>query len=362
MRTRGVSGLWFVSCLAIPLACGGEESESVSEPVEADLSGVESDLSDLSGTIDDLQDDVDSLVDELSSLQDELDELDGGSSYTDADALAAVQNEDPWTEPDRAVIENLWSITDYGYHWLDSSRWTLDNRGDPPGSDPRHELIQTFHETPECTDSSTFSDCDSTTALKVYVNGPDIVDNDWSEQGYADKAVVRRHTHASGIYLVSFGQLSYVTDYSYGLIPPSGIHLEPHGAHQALRIDGTGNSGENIRIDTSVGSKGIAIYEAEDEGLYCGEVDGDCDVTYPLYLSGGTVHLEDVQVERSSTDARNTGPGTLHETSLGIEHFYSWHTDSETSLPVHCTWNTGVGTDDIVRVQPYSTSPDLLVS
>jgi hypothetical protein len=164
------------------------------------------------------------------------------------------------------------------------------------------------------------------------------------------------------MYLVSFGQLSYVTDYAYGLIPPSGIHLEPHGAHQALRIDGTGNSGENIRIDTTLGSTGISIYESPAPGLYCEELGRDCSESYPLYIRGGQVHLEDLSFARSATDARNAGVWMLHETSLGVEHFYTWHTDPNTALPVHCTWNTMVTANSLVRVQAYTTSPDLLHS
>jgi hypothetical protein len=343
--------------------------ESDLDDIETDVSGVANDVTDvettlssLSETITALQEEIDALEETVTELQDEIDAMEGSSGYTDADALAAVQNDDPWTDPDWAVLENLWTVTDYGYQWLDSSRWTMDNRSDPPGEQPRHELIQFFHETPECTDKSTFSDCNSTGAMKIYANGPDIVNNDWSEDGYAEKAIVRRHTHASGLYITSFGQLSYVTDYSYGLIAPSGIHLEPHGAHQALRIDGTGNSGENIRIDISTGSKGIAIYQSEAEGLYCDELDAECEETHPLYLRGGTVHLEELAFDRTATDARNAGAATLHESSLGIEHFYSWHTDAETALPVHCTWNTLVDEDAVVKIQPYSTSPDLLVA
>ena len=36
------------------------------------------------------------------------------------------------------------------------------------------------------------------------------------------------------------------------------------------------------------------------------------------------------------------------------------NTDAETGLPVHCTWNTLVDEDSMIKVQPYSTSPDLV--
>ena len=185
-----------LSILPISLLSWSCETETV-EAADVDLTGVESDLNDietnvsgvasdvtdvettvtdLSAAITALQEEIAALEETVTVLQKEIDGLEGGSAdgYTDADALAAVQNDDPWTDPDWAVVENLWSVTDYGYHWLDSSRWTMDNRSDPPGADPRHELIQFFHETPECTDKSTFSDCNSTSAIKIYANGPDL--------------------------------------------------------------------------------------------------------------------------------------------------------------------------------------------
>ena len=305
-----------------------------------------------------------SAVDQNTALGAEVDALaaSAGTAYTDADAVAAVQNDDPFTWPDTANLQYLWSSTDYGYQWLEHSRWTMDNRSNPKGDSTRQELVQMFHETPECTESSTFADCNSTAALKMYVNGPSVEDNDWSEAGYLDRAVQHYHTHASGLYLVSFGQGSTVTDYAGGLIPPSGIHLEPWGAHQALRIDGTENSGENIRIDTSLGSTGIAIYEEGAASPNCSVVRSDCTDTWPLYLRGGTVHFEDLDFERSLTDGRNTGPENVYTQSVGIEHFYSWHSDGKTGLPVHCTWNSRVTDDSVVRVQAYGTSPDLLVA
>jgi len=340
------------------LACGSPEpveAPPTTEPTEQTTSVTSA--TDLENRLAELE----ALVAAQQARIEELEEQEIPDGYTDEDAVAAVQNDDPWTEPDRANLQSLWSTTDYGYQWLDSSRWTMDNRADPAGGSPRHELVQMFHETPECTEHSTFADCNATGALKFYVNGPRITDNDWSEAGYAAAAVRRYHTHTSGIYLVSFGQYGTVTDYAYALIPPSGLHLEPHGAHQALRIDGTANSGENIRIDASAGSTGIAIYASADAGLYCDDLSLDCEDTYSLYLRGGRLHLEDLQIERSATDARDAGVSTLHDTSLGVEHFYSWH-ERDGGLPVHCTWNTTVTGDSLISVQPYSTSPDLTVA
>lgn len=282
--------------------------------------------------------------------------------YTDANAVAAVQNSDPISDPQKANLQFLWSHTDYGYQWLENSRWTMDNRSDPAGGSPRQELVQMFHETPQCTESSTFADCNSSGAMKIYVNGPSVVDNDWSQAGYEKQAVKHYHTHASGLYLVSFGQGSTVTDYDGGLIPPSGIHLEPWGAHQAIRIDGSANSGEDLRIDTSLGSTGIAIYQSASASPTCSVVRTDCSESYPLYLRGGTLHFEDLAVERSSADGRGTGPENVYAQSLGIEHFYAWHQDSTTGLPVHCTWNSRVTDVSVVRVQAYGTSPDLLTA
>lgn len=283
-------------------------------------------------------------------------------TYTDDDAVAAVQNGDPFTDPDRANLRNLWSMSEYGYQWLDSSRWTMDNRSDPAGALPRHELVQMFHETTPCTETSSFADCNSTSALKMYVNGPSIEDNDWSAAGYAAQAVKRHHTHASGLYLVSFGQLAYPTDYPSGIIAPSGMHLEPWGAHQAIRIDGSQNSGENMRIDTTLGSTGIAIYESSVASPHCSVVRTDCEESYPLYLRGGTVHLEDLEFARSATDGRGTGPETVHTQSLGVEHFYAWHDDPVSGLPVHCTWNDRVTDTSLIRLSAYGTSPDLRVA
>ncbi|MEC7984784.1 MAG: hypothetical protein VX278_06455 [Myxococcota bacterium] len=313
----------------------------------------------LQGTLNEISAHVQTLESTIEQLNSQSSDEEIVASYTDEDALSAIQNDDPWGNPDRANLQHLWSRTDYGYLFLENSRWTMDNRSNPAGETPRHELIQFFHETPECIQGSTFSDCNSTSALKLYVNGPRITDNNWSADGFAEAAVRNYHTHASGMYMVSFGQNSYVTDYEHGLIAPSGIHLEPHGAHQALRIDGTGNSGENIRLDISTGSKGIAIYTSPSEGLYCDELGVDCARTYPLHLRGGTVRLEDIEMERSATDARNAGVATLFTDALGIEHFYSWHTDDALGVPVHCTWNERVSSDSIVKLTPYSTSPDL---
>jgi hypothetical protein len=283
----------------------------------------------------------------------------GVDAYTDADAVAAVQNPDPWSDPERANLQYLWSRTDYGYQWLENARWTMDNRSDPAGEGPRQELVQLFHETPPCREDSTFADCNATGAIKLYVNGPSVEDNDWSEAGFAKQAVERYHSHTSGMYVVSFGQLGYVTDYPYGLIPPSGVHLEPWGAHQALRIEGSQNVGENIRIDTALGGTGIAIYQGASTSLTCSQVRTDCDETWPLYLRGGTLHLEDLAQERSASDTRGTGPEAVATQTLGIEHFYAWHDDPSTGLPVHCTWNSRVQEGDIVRVSAYSSSPDL---
>ncbi|MBM75962.1 MAG: hypothetical protein CMK59_11230 [Proteobacteria bacterium] len=344
------------------LSC--EETQPSVEPhvhsSEEDFQALVSELESLKAQIADLESTLQELEEQSQNIP-PTDPVDPSQDYTDDDALEAIQNDDPWNNPEDANIQNLWSSTGYGYQFLENSRWTMDNRSDPAGTLPRHELIQMFHETPMCTDQSTFADCNGTAGLKIYANGPQIVDHDWSDAGYAAAAIRTHHTHASGIYVVSFGQASTVSDYPYELIPPSGIHLEPHGEHQALRIDGTNNSGENIRIDTTLGSKGLTIYESPQTSIHCDALGLECETSYPLYLRGGTLHLEDLLVERSSTDSRNSGPATLHDTSLGIEHFYSWYID-ENVIPIHCTWNSTVSDDSIIKIQPYSTSPELQVS
>lgn len=309
----------------------------------------------------DLQARIDVLSADITVL---MDDPSGGLEYTDEMAVDAIQNRDPWSDPDAANLTDLWSKTERGFHHLTESRWTMDNRTDPAGVMPRHELIQMFHETPECIDGATFAECNSSGALKMYVNGPRITDHDWSEAGLQAAARKFYHTHASGMYIVSFGQGSSVSDMSYGLIPPSGIHLEPRGAHQALRIDSTQNSGENIRIDTTIGSTGIAIYESPLTSPLCEEMPGECELSYPLYIRGGRLHLEDIEVERSVVDARGAGPATLHTETMGIEHIYSWHIDTGFTLdvPVHCAWNSRATSDTIVKLTAYGTSPDLAVS
>ncbi len=282
--------------------------------------------------------------------------------YTDEEAVAAVQNDDPWSDPDRANLANLWHSHERGWMWLDQARLSLDNRTIPPGVGERHELIQLFHESLECDDTMAFDDCNSTSALKIYANGPRIDTNNWSEAGFAEAAVRQQHTHSSGIYLVSFGRNFVPTDYGYGIIPGSGLHLEPHGAHQAIRVDGTGNAGENVRIDVMAGATGMSIYGSETAALYCEELGQDCTETRLATLRGGIVRLEDATFERSAVDARDAGVVTVHDTSLGVEHFYSWHSDDQTDLPVHCTWNDTVTDDSLVKLTPYSTSPDLLVA
>ena len=357
---------WMVGGLVLWTGCA-PETETAPDPPGAAVDSTAR-LDDLEGQLISLQAELEETRAALSETEAALAGLGGdtgtpsGAAYTDDDAVAAVQNPDPWSDPERANLQHLWSQGPYGYQWLKDSRWTMDNRSDPPGEQPRHELAQMFHETPECVDGSTFADCDTTGALKIYVNGPRITDNDWSEAGFAAAAVRPYNTHASGLYLVSFGVPSFVSDFAYGLIAPSGIHLEPHGAHQALRIDGTGNSGDNIRIETMLGATGIAIYEGGSPGLYCEALGRDCSRSVPLYIRGGTLHLEDLTIERTHQDARNAGIVSVGLSSLGIEPFYSWHVDSDTGLPVHCAWNTTVTDASIVRVFAHSTSPDLLVA
>ena len=325
--------------------------DELSDTVEADAAASADERGELLARVEGLEAEVAALLDAVAS----------GPVYTDEMAVAAVQNLDPFADPDAANLTDIWSRTERGFHHLTESRWTMDNRTDPAGVTPRHELVQMFHETPECVEGSTFADCNSAGAIKIYLNGPRITDHDWSEAGLRAAASRAYHTHASGMYLVSFGTGSTVSDMEYGLIPPSGLHLEPHGAHQALRIDSTNNSGENVRIDTTLGSKGIAIYESPLASPMCDELGDDCEQSHPLYIRGGRLHLEDIEVARSAVDARGTGPGTLHTESIGIEHFYSWHLSADLALgvPVHCTWNSRVGPDTIVKLTPYSTSPDL---
>lgn len=282
--------------------------------------------------------------------------------YTDERAVAAVQNDDPWSDPERANLEHLWHHDARGYQWLERARWTMDNRTDPPGVGERHELLQLFHETVACADGDDFADCNSTAALKIYANGPRIDTHDWSPEGYAAAAVRPQHTHASGIYLVSFGQNFVPADVGYGVIAPSGVHLEPHGAHQALRVDGTGNAGQNVRIDVMAGGTGLAVYGSEAPAAYCEELGLACDETRLATLRGGVVRLEDVTVERSIEDARGAGVVTVSADSVGVEPFYSWHTDDETGLPVHCAWNDTVTDDSVVRISAYTSSPDLVVA
>jgi len=353
-------GGWLGWCVVWAVVGCGDHDDASSSAADARFDALSAELDALRGELADTRAELAVTQAALTATSEHTgDETTG---YTDEDAVAAVQNDDPWSDPERGNLRYLWSGTDYGYQWLADGRWTMDNRADPAGAPLRHELVQMFHETPECLSDSEWADCDTTTAQKVYVNGPRITDNDWSPEGFAAAAVRRYHTHASGLFLVSFGQLANVTDHPYGLIPPSGIHLEPHGAHQALRIDGVGNSGDNVRIETTLGSTGIAIYESPDPGLYCESVRSDCTESYPLYLRGGRLHLEDLTVERSLLDARGAGVATLGTTSLGIEPFYSWYTDAATGLPVHCTWNETVTEDSVVRVSAFSTSPDLLTA
>ncbi len=357
---RALTGCLIGSVLGAVVGCGDDVDAASASTTKARLDALSVELAALQAELSDTRTELADTQAALAAMH--HDPEDAVSQYTDMDAVAAVQNDDPWSFPERANLRYLWSDTDYGYQWLSDGRWTMDNRSDPAGALLHHELVQMFHETPECLSDSEWADCDTTTAQKIYVNGPRITDNDWSPEGFAAAAVRRYHTHASGLFLVSFGQLAHVTDHPYGLIPPSGIHLEPHGAHQALRIDGVGNSGDNVRIETTLGSTGIAIYESPDPGLYCESVRSDCSESYPLYLRGGRLHFEDLTVERSLLDARGAGVATLGTTSLGIEPFYSWHSDGATGLPVHCTWNETVTEASIVRVVAHSTSPDLLTA
>ncbi len=278
-----------------------------------------------------------------------------------AEDTALAEHEHELAEHEHELAEHEHEPTEAAEHEHELlPRVTLDNRTDPPAVGVREELMQFFHETTECTAGMDFADCNSTGALKFYVNGPRITDNDWTPQGFEQAALVTHHTHASGMYLVSFGQSFVPADVGYAVIAPSGIHLEPHGAHQALRIDGTGNSGENVRIDVAKGATGISIYGSPAKGLYCDALGLLCESSDLLHLRNGTLHFEDVVIERSATDGRNGGVFVVHPDSLGVEHFYSWH--SQDGLPAHCTWADRVTDDSLIRVQAYGTSPDLRVA
>ncbi|MFZ5477553.1 MAG: hypothetical protein ACOZNI_12325 [Myxococcota bacterium] len=290
---------------------------------------------------------------EVAALREALDARDTPATYTpytDAQAVAAVQNADPFTNDD-PNLRSLWSNTEGGIWWLNEAQWYGDNRHDPPGRLPTSELVELYHETAECGATSAFSDCDATGGIKLYANGPRITDNDWSAAGYAAAATRAYHTHASGMYLVSFGQYATVTDYGQ-LIPPSGIHLEPHGAHQGLRVDGTGNAGDNVRIDLAMGGTGLAVYTSPDTALYCQELGRDCADAYPLYLRGGTLHLEDLAFERSVDDHRGSGAFTAGAASLGVRRLveYSW---AEAGMYAWCVYNTKVTAESLVFVRPY---------
>ncbi|HJN77790.1 MAG TPA: hypothetical protein QGF58_27980 [Myxococcota bacterium] len=297
-----------------------------------------------------LQVELEDLREEVAALQEELGSVEGHERYEDAEAVAAVQNEDPWAN-DEPNIQSLWSSTDNGYWWFNDSEWVGDNRNDPPGEFPATELIELYHETTECEEGFAFADCNATGGIKMYVNGPRITDNDWSADGLRNAAIRRYHTHTSGMYLVSFGQLSTVTDYGQ-LIAPSGIHLEPHGSHQAIRIDGSANAGDNIRIDLSKGATGLAIYTG-DEASYCEDLGRDCSTSYPLYLRGGVLHLEDLRVETSVDEHQGVGAFTLASESLGVRRLMTWSWVEEESVYAHCVFNDNVGEDSLVFVAPY---------
>jgi hypothetical protein len=318
------------------LACGDEDVGPSNEDLEA------------------VQAEVVDLQDQLEALQRELDLLEpaeGHERYEDAEAVAAVQNFDPFTD-DEPNLQALWSNTDGGLWWLNQGEWYGDNRRDPAGSYPSHELIELYHETTECEEGMAFADCNATGGLKMYVNGPRITDNDWSEEGWLKAAARPYHTHTSGLYMVSFGVVSTVSDYGQ-LIPPSGLHLEPWGAHQALRIDGTANAGDNIRVELSDGATGLAVYSTGTAALSCEELGRECDESYPLYLRGGRIHLEDLQIERSVDDHRGVGILAYGAATLGVKRLieYSWSSDE--GLNAYCLFNTQVSSDTLVFLDAY---------
>jgi hypothetical protein len=339
------SSLLLAACATAP-GGGGANSGGGSGPLPADaearLAALEADLAATRAA--------------LAAAEARVGALEAAPPYTDADAVAAVQNDDPWGDPSGPNLQSLWSAWDVGYMQLDNGRWTWDNRAIPPGHSPTRELAELYHETPACGADRSFADCDTTAAMKIYVNGPDRETNDWSAAGWARMAAVPRHTHALGLYLVSFGRESTPSDWPYALIPPSGILLEPHGAHQALRIDGTGNTGDNVRIETTLGATGIAVYEGEIPGLYCDDLGRDCTRSYPLWLRGGRLHLEDLETERSAEDARGGGVFWTHGQTLGVEPFTTWHIDPALGVPAHCVYATRATARSLVRVQPHGAA------
>lgn len=332
------------ACGAAP-STGGAGGAGLPADAEARLAALEADLAATRAA--------------LAAAEARVGALESAPPYTDADAVAAVQNVDPWGTPGGANLQSLWSAWDVGYMQLENGRWTWDNRAIPPGHSPTRELAELYHETPACGPDRSFADCDTTAAMKIYVNGPDRETNDWSAAGWARMAGVPRHTHALGLYLVSFGRESTPSDWPHALIPPSGILLEPHGAHQALRIDGTGNSGDNVRVETTLGSTGIAVYEGEIPGLHCESLGRDCTRSYPLWLRGGRLHLEDLETERSAEDARGGGVYWTHGQTLGVEPFTTWHRDPTLGVPAHCVWARRATGRSLVRVQPYGAAARL---
>ena len=318
------------------LACGDKDPGPSTQELEA------------------LQEQIVELEGQLEAVQRELGALEipeQQERYTDEEAVAAVQNFDPFTE-DEPNLQALWSNTEGGLWWLNEGEWYGDNRRDPAGTMPSHELIELYHETTECEEGMAFADCNATGGIKMYVNGPRITDNDWSEEGWLKSAARPYHTHASGLYMVSFGVVSTVSDYGQ-LIPPSGLHLEPWGAHQALRIDGTANAGDNIRVELSDGATGLAVYSTGTPALSCDSIGRECDESYPLYLRGGRIHLEDLQVERSVDDHRGAGILTWGAATLGVKRLIEYSWDSQEELDAYCLFNSEVGTDTLVFLEPY---------
>lgn len=255
-----------------------------------------------------------------------------------------------------------------GFIKWDTYRLYFDNRKTPSStssSKPYQNALEIYNETKECDPTKSFADCDSTSGIKIFLNAPNPqVANARSSDPAIAAALRPNNTHASGIYITSYGREATVTpdpkSSPITLIAQSGIHLEPHGSHQGLRIDGTNNSGTDLRIDLSQGSTGIAVYGSPDtKGTYCDYLKLNCERTVAMRLTNGIMELQNIQIARSIT-RQDTMSYALANQALGVEVFTHWHTTGSNDMtPIHCVYNSTVTADSIIKLNAYKRASSM---
>ncbi len=262
----------------------------------------------------------------------------------------------PLDEAPRAgVATAVQGASGFGFWRLRDNKLYMDNRAKPKGSGQAQQLLELYHETKACDPAHPFEFCNSAPAMRLFLNGPE-QNTSFETPGLVEAAKGYYNTHASAMFVQSFGRGSTVSDMGQ-VIPPSGIHMEPYGQHQAIRVDGSYNLGVQMRLEPAKSSTGLAIYGAPtlapQTQLVCTALGLSCDGPTTLaHFRDGLIINEDTFERRSMSNQASMAYGGVSK-SFGSEMFTHWHTTADSSVPRHCVWHTKVEATSIIRVSAY---------